>query len=205
MLTEGEQRALSAICDALVPSLDPRPGDNAALFRLSAADVALVAAVETTIGLLSARQRNELRLFLRLVESRAFMMVASGMPSPMSAMSLAERERALLRMSVHPLAPVRSGYQALRRLATFLFYSASNAGIDNVTVKHIGYSVPMTPAPGPGGAALPILRMTSATTLDADVCVIGSGAGGGMAASRLAAAGNTVVVLEAGSPDMAAD
>jgi len=43
VLTEGEQRALSAICDALVPSLDPRPGDNAALFRLSAADVALVA------------------------------------------------------------------------------------------------------------------------------------------------------------------
>jgi len=205
VLTGVERRALNAVCDTLLPSLDPRPGNDDALFRLSAADVGVAHAVETTIGLLSARQRGELCLFLRLVESRAFMLVSSGMPSAMSGMSLAERERALLRMSVHPLAPVRSGYQALRRLAAFLFYSASNEGRDNPTLARIRYAVPATPAPGPGGTFLPITRIRSATTLDADVCVIGSGAGGGVVAARLAAAGKTVIVLEAGSPDQAAD
>jgi choline dehydrogenase-like flavoprotein len=205
VLTGGERRALSAVVDALLPSLDPRPGNDDALFRLSAADVGVAGAVETTIGLLSARQRGELRLFLRLVESRAFMFVASGMPSPMSGMSLVQRERALLRMSVHPLAPVRSGYQALRRLATFLFYSASNEGRHNPTLARIRYAVPAAPAPGAGGASLPVKRITSATTLAADVCVIGSGAGGGVAAARLAGTGKTVIVLEAGSPDQAAN
>ena len=205
MLTGCERRALNAACNALLPSLEPRPGNDALLFRLSAADIGVAAAVETAIATLSARQRGELRLFLRLVESRAFMLVASGMPSAMSGMSPTERERALLRMSVHPLAPVRSGYQALRRLATFLFYSAANGGRDNPALARIGYSVPAAPAPGPGGAALPITRITVATTLEADVCVIGSGAGGGVVAARLAAAGKTVIVLEAGSADQAAD
>ena len=36
-------------------------------------------------------------------------------------------------------------------------------------------------------------------TLDADVCVVGSGAGGAPVAARAAAAGKSVVVLEAGS------
>ena len=41
-------------------------------------------------------------------------------------------------------------------------------------------------------------RPSDGVTLDADVVIVGSGAGGGVMAAELAAAGRSVVVLEAG-------
>lgn len=52
---------------------------------------------------------------------------------------------------------------------------------------------------------LRLTRIEQNTTLDCDACVVGSGAGGGVVAAELAAAGMSVVVLEAGPGDQADD
>ena len=202
MLTPRERRVLDAVCDAFCPRLEPEPGDSAETFRLGAQDLGLSGAVEQAFSALSARQRTELRLFLRLLDSRVFMLAATRDARRFDVRDADAREDALLRLSVSLLPQLRTGFQALKRLTTFLFYSVLDASGRNPAWRSLSYDVP---APEPARSPLRLTEITSDTVLDADACVIGSGAGGGVVAARLAATGMRVVVLEAGPPDQAGD
>src|SRR5204862_3408579 len=125
-------------------------------------------AVESAIMGLSPRQQRELRLFLRLLESRAFMFVVARRVHPISCLSLAQRERALLAMSESLLPQVRSGFQALKRLATFLFYTLLTKDGTNPTWRALDYRLPR---PAPGATPLVLTGAENATTIDADVCI----------------------------------
>ena len=201
-LADQERRALAAVCDAMMPRLEPREGDSSRLFELRASDVGLAGAVEQAMTALSARQIRELRLFIRLIDSPLFMLPMVGRASGIAAMQPAHREAALLALATSSLPIVRTGYQALKRLATFLFYSATGDARENPAWPAFGYELPR---PAPGRSALTITRVSRQAKLDADVCVIGSGAGGGVVAARLAEAGRSVLVLEAGPADQAPD
>ena len=130
------------------------------------------------------------------------MLAVAGRPIGICRMRPEQREVALLGMSRSILPPVRTGFQALKRLATFLFYAVTTDRGANPSWSAIGYELP---DPAPAGASLPLRRLSGRTTLDADVCVIGSGAGGSVVAARMAARGREVVVLEAGHGDQAGD
>src|SRR6266566_3166095 len=98
-LTDGERRTLAVVCETLMPRLEPRDGDSAPLFRLTAADVDLAGAVEQAMAALSARQLRELSLYIRLLDSRLFMLFVAGRASGLSSMHASERETALLALA----------------------------------------------------------------------------------------------------------
>jgi choline dehydrogenase-like flavoprotein len=146
-------------------------------------------------------QVRQLRLVLRLMESRVAAMLLTGRPTPFRDRSPGDRERDLLRWATSRLPLRRSAFQAFRKLLTFLAYAdPGSPGAPNPLHAAIGYD-PDRPPVTPDLTSVRPMRFDADRddiVLDADVVVVGSGAGGGSAAAALARAGRSVVVVEAG-------
>jgi len=205
VLPPAERATLEAVCVALLPALAAEAEDDGRLFALDAGALGVAGEIERTVGGMPASQRADFGRLLRLLAQPAFMLVLAGQARPFAALAPARRERALLAMATSRLEPLRTGFQVLKRLAVLLFYSVCPEGGENPTWPAIGYAPSSRPAPPPGEPLLTLTPIPAPATLEADVCVIGSGAGGSVAAAELAAAGRRVVVLEAGGGAQAAD
>lgn len=200
-LTSRQRVVLRAICDAFHPSLAPAGADDGVLFETGASDLGVPAALERAIDLLPAVERGEMRQLLTLMDGRILGALLCGVPRGIVDMTAADRERLLASMSTRRLSQLRRGFQALKRLTSFLFYSVTGEDGTNRLWPRIGYAP--SPLPPPRAEPLRLTRIERSTTLDCDVCIVGSGAGGGVAAAELAARGLSVVVLEAGPGDQA--
>jgi long-chain-alcohol oxidase len=135
--------------------------------------------------------RAELDLLLRLFESRTANLVLCGTARPFSALPLARRERYLRAWAGSRLPPRRKAFQALKRLIAVTHYTTPGAA------RAFGYPGPLGPPPDVPKPIRP-LPIQADTSLTCDVVIVGSGAGGGVVAAELAAAGRDVVVLEKG-------
>jgi len=146
-------------------------------------------------------QLRQLRLVLRLIQSRVVNLALSGRATSFRDLPPADRERYLLGWAGSRVPLRRSGFQAFRKLLTFLAYADPGSdGAPNPLHAAIGY-VPERPPVTPHPTTIRPLDLGDGdepVTLDADVVIVGSGAGGGVIAAELTSSGRSVVVVEAG-------
>ena len=149
-------------------------------------------------------EQADFRRALSVFENSIANLVLAGSFKGLSSMSPEERERVLGAWSSSGIGMLRKGFQIFKRLILFHEYSMIPDTSDvNPNWRRIQYPGPVEPPEIEKPIA--IKEITRSTAIDADVVVVGSGAGGGVVAAELAAAGQHVVVLEKGGYSNEAD
>ncbi|ROO60593.1 choline dehydrogenase-like flavoprotein [Micromonospora sp. Llam0] len=177
-----------AVCDTLLPRVAANAADSAdaaTLLGLSASD----AGIDTILSAVLPGFAPHVR------ESVAATLTALG--DDFVNAGAAERTAAwrgvLAKQETYPGAII------LQSTALAMFYTAPDAEAKNPTWPAIGYPGPLLPVPTEAEFPRTLRTIGADDDLSADAIVVGSGAGGGVAAARLSAAGLRVLVLEKGS------
>lgn len=196
-LSPAERETLAVLCETLVPSLEAAPGEDPRLMAVSAAHLELGKIVEEALlRTLDDDARNDVRTLLRMLEEPAANGLATGVWGMLSGLTLEGRTRLLYALSTHRLPLARRAFAGISRLALSLFYSAERPDTPNPTHAFLRYRRAAQPAPS-DERAIELLQLDD-RPLTCDVLVVGSGAGGGVAAAELARAGFDVLVVEKG-------
>lgn len=198
-LTADEFATLEAICDTLLPSLEPPSGSTetiAAYYRRCAGDLDVARRLAEMLARETTQVHADLRQFVSMFASSGPSLLFAGHAQPFAALSQQKREQYLLALANSPVAKLRKGYQGIKRLACLIYYTAVDARGINPNWEMMDYTPPAPPPVVP--QTITPLTISQDTTLEADVVIIGSGAGGAVVAAELAMAGKRVVVLEKG-------
>jgi choline dehydrogenase-like flavoprotein len=187
-LSEAQRQTLRALCDTLVPRIE-RGEDPTGFWARKASDVGVDEGVEQLIaGLPDATLRAGLA---QLLDALA----GSGLHAAPTQLS---REQVLRNLALAS-PDAAAGLSALAGMTLFLAYGAPDPQTGrNPNWETFGYAGPLSAPPDVPKPLAPLEPRGEQVELEADVCVIGSGAGGGVIAATLAQAGRKVIVLEAG-------
>jgi len=192
ILSDTRRRTLEAICDTFAPSIAAPDGDEVlrAFLARSASDLDVAAQIE---GLLAQTMQQEeidgLGALLDAFAEQDF--AAQGLDARTSIVH-----------AISDSSPeAKLGVRQLRALTFLFFYALPDDAGRNPNWDALSYPGPLSPPPSPADApkTIPLLAVSGeSVVLDADVCVVGSGAGGGVIAAELQRAGRQVLVLEMG-------
>jgi choline dehydrogenase-like flavoprotein len=189
VLSEERRRTLEALFDTFIPSVEAATDPGGMLGR-SASDLGLAPAFEQMAG--EAMMPDEIEAMGQLLDAIAEQGLAAQ-PQP---------AREAILMAMQESSPeAKLGIHNLKAAAMTLFYALPDDAGRNPNWEGVGYPGPRSAPPAPDEAPKTI-GLTEVTgesaTLEADVVVVGSGAGGAVIAAELQKAGRSVLVLEQG-------
>jgi len=187
-LTDAQRSTLSVLCDTIVPAVR-RADDPSGFWGRAASDLGVAQGVEQII---LAIPDDAMRVgLLGLLDALA----AQGLEPHRSQPSREQTLRNLALVSPEGGA----GVTALANMTLFLTYGAPDPETGrNPNWEIFGYPGPGAPVPDIAKDVRILTPEGDPAQLEADVCVVGSGAGGGVIAGTLAQQGLKVIVLEAG-------
>src|SRR5919201_354046 len=187
VLSDSQRAILTAVCDTVVPSL-PRDRDREGLWARKASDIGVD---EGAAQLISEIPDPELLAgILQLID-------AIGSQGITRAPSQESREQ-ILRNTALSDPRAAAGVAALIGMTLYLHYGAPDPQTGkNANWETFGYPGPASTPPNIEKPLKIHEPEGSEETLEADVCIVGSGSGGAVVAAGLAERGLDVVVLEA--------
>src|SRR3954464_8734155 len=184
-LSEARREALRAFCDTIVPTIE-RPDDPDGFWARKASDLAIDQGVEQILATLPPELQEGLGQLLDALAQQG-----------LGHLSQLSREQVLANVAMAD-ADAAQGVAALAGMTLFLYYGAPDPQTgQNPNWKTLGYPGPAIPPVQADKAISPVVPEGDEVELEADVVVVGSGAGGGVVAGTLAQQGLKVVVLEA--------
>jgi choline dehydrogenase-like flavoprotein len=191
VLSDTQRQTLEALCDTFVPSVETDTGDPVErdFLARAASDMQIPVAIEETFA--DTLLPEEIAQFGGLLDAFAEHDFASLPVEVRTQIVHQFREDLEAKVGIH----------ALKALTLLFFYALPDEQGQNPNWEAIGYPGPVSAPPTPEEAPKTI-RVADVSgdeaRLECDVCIVGSGAGGGVIAAGAAEAGKSVLVLEMG-------
>jgi long-chain-alcohol oxidase len=191
-LTLRQQSALENICETFLPCAEGWP---------SALELGIPEAIAGALDF-NPRSKDRAQFFqlLDFWDSSLHGLFTIGKLKSFSALSQEDRVRILLSWADSSIGKRRAAFQALRKAVGFLhvMLPGENGGRSAVW-ENLNYPGPLRARENSPIRPLRVTVPDRDIDLSCEVCIVGSGAGGGTAAAVLAGAGKDVIVLESGS------
>ena len=196
-LSPAQFETLKSVVSTIHPSIEPESqNDDEALFRYSIDTDSIAQHIVRRLDSSTLSEAAQFKRLLNWLQTRWFCAFMSGRATPFRLMNQHHRVRLLQKMRDSSLPGLRRFFQSVKRLTLFVAYSVATEQKPNPAWKAMGYrSQNPIRSPAEDSTVIP-QDIQNDHEIRCDVLVIGSGAGGAIAAAHAAKAGNEVVVTE---------